>query len=200
MSGFSGFSVVQSATSLPVELLSFTGEEQGRHHLLKWITASELNNEWFILEQCTDGVSYMEIYRTPGHAFSSSNIYYQHLNQYPDPGVNYYRLKQVDVNGNFSYSNVVVLKNEVDQVVLDNLYPNPSNGDMQFDLTSYGDGVFSVDVFDIAGRLVISKTHAQEKGRHSVTIETSHLSQGTYTLRVEQQQGRFKSVNRIVRY
>ncbi len=199
MSGFSGFSVEQSTTTLPVELISFTGEKANKNHFLKWNTASEINNQWFVLEQSGNGFDFIEIYRTPGQVNSNSSIAYDFLFRYPDPGLNYYRLRQINTDGTSAYSDIVILDNTSDLITLNNLYPNPTNGDIQFDLTSGESESFSIEIYDIAGKIVMQKKHIQDEGKRTVSLPTSELARGVYTLKVLGNTSNFKSINRIVR-
>ncbi len=199
MTGFSAFGVEQSTTTLPVELVQFAGEKMEKNHLLNWQTASEINNQWFILEQSTNGIDFTEIYRAAGQSNSNTNINYSFTYKFPDPGLNYYRLRQVNTDGTFTFSDMVVLDNTSGVVTLANLFPNPSNGDMQFDLITSEAGSFSIEIYDITGKIVMQKKHYQEEGKKTVTLETSQLSTGVYTLKVFGNDSNFKSINRIVR-
>ncbi|HLP13052.1 MAG TPA: T9SS type A sorting domain-containing protein [Flavobacteriales bacterium] len=199
MTGFSGFGVEQSTTTLPVELISFEGEKSNQDHLLKWVTASEINNAWFIIEHSVNGHDFSEIHKTEGKAMSNVITDYHFLFKYPVVGLNYYRLRQVNTNGTYSFSNIVVLDNTEDLILLENLFPNPTNGDIQFDLTTNEDQDFSIDVYDISGKIVLQKKYSQEEGKKTVVLETSQLSRGVYTLQVCGQNTSFKSIQRIVR-
>jgi hypothetical protein len=199
MSGFSGFGVEQSTTTLPVELISFTGENSNKNHLLKWTTASETNNQWFILEQSTNGVDFIEIYKTPGQLSSNALLSYEFNYKFPDPGLNYYRLRQINTNGAYAFSDIIVLDNTSGVISLTNLFPNPTSGNIQFDLTSSESGEFTIEIYDIAGKMVMQKKHTQEEGKQTVNLPMSELGRGVYTMKVFGQNSHFKSINRIVR-
>lgn len=109
---------------LPVELLSFYGETLNGINQLYWSTASEHDNSHFTIERSDKGIEFTEIGTVQGQGNSSTNIDYTFTDYSPINKRNYYRLKQVDFSGDYSYSNVIVLENTLDQVY--SVYPNPA--------------------------------------------------------------------------
>lgn len=120
---------------LPIELISFTGESQHQYNLLEWSTASEINNDYFVLENSNDGITFKELSIIDGAGHSNSIIKYKFHHQFPT-NIEYYRLKQVDFDGRFEYFNTVAVtsNNDYDLVI----FPNPSNGQLLFNSTTYG--------------------------------------------------------------
>jgi hypothetical protein len=96
--------------ALPVNLLYFNAEPVNNKVELKWATASEKNNDFFTIERSTDGYAFEEIIRMPGSGNSSVAITYSSNDKNPVNGVSYYRLKQTDYNGDYTYSNSVMVK------------------------------------------------------------------------------------------
>lgn len=96
---------------LPIELLSFTATPNGNSNLLKWSTATETNNDYFAIEKTGDGISWTEIGRVVGAGNSTHILNYQFSDNNLIAGVSYYRLKQVDYNGQYTYSNIVAIDN-----------------------------------------------------------------------------------------
>lgn len=101
---FSDFTGVGSGTALPIELLSFTAEPIDKTVSLKWITASETNNSHFIIERSRNTITIEEIARVEGAGYSNVIRNYQTLDEKPLDGISYYRLKQIDFDGKYSYS------------------------------------------------------------------------------------------------
>lgn len=99
-----------SQTTLPVELISFTGKEIGEGNLLEWITASEINTQEFIIEKSTNGLDFKEIGSVVavGNSFEQNKYFFIDVKK---TSINYYRLKMVDFDGSFEYSNVLVISN-----------------------------------------------------------------------------------------
>lgn len=138
------------ANPLPVELLSFTGDRSEAGNHLKWITAKEINSSHYEIERSSDGYTFFSIGSEPGAGNSSTSITYQWVDQDPPSGIQYYRLRQVDINGKFSYSNVVAVSDQP----MPHLSVNPtlSSGELQIKLFGEKDEVFRIILRDILGR------------------------------------------------
>jgi hypothetical protein len=199
MSGFSHFGTALSTTPLPVELISFEGEQlDGQNHLF-WATASEMNNDYFTLERSADGITFYEIDRQDGAGTTSQMHSYESFDNYPLEGINYYRLKQTDFNGTFTYSGIVALQNHVAGVQVVNVHPVPTIDVISFDITSPEQAGITIDILDLSGRKVMSTSAEIAPGESSVGIDITGLSQGVYMLQVTMPCCNFVSVNRIVR-
>lgn len=95
---------LQVFASLPVELTSFDIAKAADAAILSWETASEKNNEKFIVERSADGIKYEQIGEVSGNGTTNETKSYKHIDSNPSLGVNYYRLKQVDFDGKYEYS------------------------------------------------------------------------------------------------
>jgi hypothetical protein len=118
-------SVVHSG-ALPVELSRFEGNTKGTFNELTWQTASEINNKGFEIERSKDGVRFEKIGFVEGNGTSRTIQNYTFDDKKPFNGLSYYRLKQVDNNGDFEYSKIITVtqKGKIEASV----FPNPSNG------------------------------------------------------------------------
>jgi len=94
---------------LPVELASFSGVYTSDSHIISWSTLSEVNNDYFDLQFSTDGIDWINVAQASGNN-GNSHSFYSHTIM--DPIAGYYRLKQVDYDGNFTYSNIIYLATE----------------------------------------------------------------------------------------
>ena len=99
--------------SLPIELLYFKGVPSERHNHLTWSTASEHNNHYFEIEKTLDGIEFNTINRINGSGNSQTKIDYKFDDYNIDNNINYYRLKQVDFDGKFQYSDVISIDNRI---------------------------------------------------------------------------------------
>ncbi len=116
----------ESTTVLPVELLTFKGESTGKSVVLKWQTASEINNAGFIVERSKDAKHFEQIGFVVGKGNTTELISYQFIDNFMATSLHYYRLKQTDFDGTFEYSNIIAvnIKNdELDKPI--RLFPNP---------------------------------------------------------------------------
>lgn len=101
------------AITLPIELLEFKGSENGDDNLLQWSTASERDNDYFILEKSFDGINWIEFSKINGAGNSTEQQNYQAIDYSVDKIVNYYRLRQVDFNGVFNYIDIISIDNRI---------------------------------------------------------------------------------------
>jgi len=164
---------------LPIELLSFTAELNGYVVDLKWATASERDNAEFIIERSKDALSFDEVFSMPGAGNSSSVIHYTGVDDAPLPGISYYRLKQVDFDGSFAYSDVVAVQREasLDEMNI-TLFPNPSMGDLNVVLSDVPDEEIWLGISDGAGRLVLRERVSGTRTQ----VHADQLPAGTYTV------------------
>ncbi|HSV88616.1 MAG TPA: T9SS type A sorting domain-containing protein [Bacteroidales bacterium] len=148
---------------LPIELVSFKARVENNTVVLEWVTASEINNNFFTLERSLDGrnfevIGYVDS-KAPG-GNSNQTLRYFHIDRNPPEGILYYRLKQTDYDGAFEYSDIIsvqyssVFATRLQMV----LYPNPSDGTgIQVMATGFSyNETTRVFITDIAGRTVYS--------------------------------------------
>ena len=122
------FILGSSGNPLPIELISFEASINEDEVDLKWVTATEINNDYFTIEKSIDGISWEKVLNTNGAGNSTEILEYFETDYNPLIGISYYRLKQTDIDGEYSYSNIVPVKYEkrtIDGMI--NLFPNPVN-------------------------------------------------------------------------
>lgn len=102
---------------LPIEILNFDGEYNSGYNKLKWSCAAEINNKYFSIERSIDAINYKEIAQLDGALNSSSKTYYSYNDDsFEKRFINYYRLKQVDVDGSYKYFNVVAIDDKLEKI------------------------------------------------------------------------------------
>ncbi len=138
---------------LPVDLISFTGKKVPDGNLLEWKTASEENNEGFEIQKSADGRDWEIIGWIEGNGTTSEINVYEYLDRIPLIGENYYRLKQVDYDGQFEFSNIVILKYDAPDVVIE-VTPNPSPRDVKVTVFNPGKEKMKITLYDSAGLLI----------------------------------------------
>ncbi|MBP7808884.1 MAG: T9SS type A sorting domain-containing protein [Bacteroidia bacterium] len=166
---------VNVCTVLPIELTNFDVHQKDGHAVIKWTTATETNNDFFSLEKSQNGSEFTILKIVGGAGNSNSELHYTVIDKEPHKGISYYRLKQTDKGGTYSYSQLVYLNSE-SEINL-NVYPNPSDGAFKIDI---GDDVENAEaiLFDAIGREVY-KVKVQ-KGINE--INTENLMKGFYHL------------------
>jgi hypothetical protein len=169
-------------TVLPIELLSFTATTQDDHVVLDWSTSTETDNELFIVERSADAINFVEIGKTPGAGNSISTINYQLIDGQPGLGVNYYRLRQIDFNGDESTSQIVsaVFDNVLSSVSA--IYPNPASSEIALNIQSVLDAPATVEIFDASGRMVQQVQVPLTTGTQRVAIDLNGLQAGSYSV------------------
>lgn len=115
---------------LPVELVSFSAQELSEGVILKWSTATEINNDYFELHSSFDGVSFSKVATINGNGTTSDLTEYSYLDKLPSSDVSrlFYYLKQVDYDGQFEFLRTIVLELSRSVVEEFDIYPNPANG------------------------------------------------------------------------
>lgn len=171
--------------ALPIELLSFTATSTNQTVALEWTTLSEENNAFFTVERSSDGQSFESIAQVDGAGTSDAINQYKYTDRQPLSGRSFYRLKQVDLNGDFSYSPIksafVVLPDELKLKVM----PNPviSGEEITFQLgLPRGTSSAMLGVFDMRGNSLYRE--AIDLEREEVKFNTKELNQGVYFVRV----------------
>ncbi len=201
--GFSVFTVGSGApTALPVKLIKFEAKANADAVDLYWKTAEELNNDYFSIERSNDGYHFNEIDQMSGYGTTMQAQDYQYTDYYPEPGINYYRLKQVDYNGAFEYSPIVTVdmnQGLANSLAITNVYPNPFNRDFTIDFTLGSDGPLEIIISGQNGALLAHQTFDAYQGSQSFYYPgLDQIAAGIYFLTMRQS-GQEATV-RIVKY
>lgn len=170
---------------LPVELVVFNAEEKNKAIYLNWTTASELNNEKFEIEGSQDGREFQKIGEVEGKGTTLEQQEYSFTDKNPRKGISYYRLKQIDFDGQFEYSKVISLNFKGENGEVGEFYPNPSkSGLVNLDYTSETDDEIAVSVFDVTGKLVVNQIQQISNGDNNLSFDFSELNTGIYIVKV----------------
>ncbi len=179
--------------ALPVELISFDALLINESTQLKWQTASETNNAGFEIERSEDGKNYSSIAWVDGHGNSLEQQEYLFDDKNLRTGrTYYYRLKQVDYDGRFEYSDVVSvsLRNRPDAV--GDFFPNPvSTGIASVEINSKEGGEWTVAIFDMSGKAIRTEKRFIEDGSAIFGMDMTGLSQGLYFVKFENRGERY---------
>jgi hypothetical protein len=168
---------ISSSSALPVELTGFTGKiYQNQATSLAWQTASELNNSHFCIERSGDGANFREIGTVNGAGTSFDFQDYAFTDKNPLPGKNYYRLRQVDFDGNHEYSKVIMV--EIDARPTTKLYPSLAADAINLELGSALEEAVELLIFDNMGRLVAKQFI--EAGATTVQFPLAGFQAGQY--------------------
>lgn len=144
-------------TALPVVLTSFEAKMEAGAIAISWETASETNNAGFQVQKSQDNRIWEQVDFIEGQGTTSSASQYEYADQFPRIGTNYYRLKQIDLDGSLTYSNVIELAYErLNPDLL--VYPNPSNGNLNLHITHIPSGEpMTIEVINNMGQQFYEK-------------------------------------------
>ncbi len=163
---------------LPIKLIDFSVSKTMSGAALKWLTASETDNDFFEIERSTDGKDFISLGRIKGSGNSVQLTSYSFLDQKTISGVNYYRLKQTDFNGEYSYSSIITINfNLSEQTAI--VFPNPVLDQITINHTFPENASLILKIYTTAGKLV--ETRFSTAGKQLVH-NVSALTAGTYIL------------------
>ena len=171
---------------LPVSLINFTATLYNPNSvLLKWSTANETDNDRFVVERSANGKNFEAIATVKGNGTSSSYISYESTDHNALAGISYYRLKQVDFNGESEYSKIVTINNtlKTEGFSIKALYPNPAHKTATLEFLSTTDEKISLTISDVLGKVIRKQTLEGRSGQNKVELENlAHLHNGIYII------------------
>jgi hypothetical protein len=167
---------------VPVELTSFTANVSSKQIELNWETASETNNLGFEVERASDGNSFSVLGFVEGKGTTTEIQKYSFVDNNFSAGLEYsYRLKQIDLDGTFSYSNVINTTITPVDFSLEQNYPNPFNPATQISFGLPSKSMVNLEVFNLLGEKVATLINNElEAGVHKISFNASQLSAGIY--------------------
>ena len=168
---------------VPIELLSFNAiAENNKLVRTEWSTASEINNDYFLIQRSKNAHDYEIIGQMDGAGNSNTVLNYVFYDNEPYTGISYYRLKQVDYNGQFTYSDIRSVY--IGTINIISIYPNPASDFIQYEVGSEAGGAVTITLYDVLGREVFSKEETISAGIFKEKISTVGFSSGNYLLRI----------------
>ena len=169
--------------ALPVELVQFTALSQKGQVELKWKTATELNNAGFDIQHSADGRNWKTLAFVPGAGTVQEEQSYRYIDEHPLPGLNYYRLKQIDFDGQFENSKIVSVDVSWKNKGL-RLYPNPATDAATLILETAYSGKAILNLYNPLGQPVMTKYLSLERGAFQADIKLGEFPGGVYLLEV----------------
>jgi len=182
--------VFPTNSPLPVKLISFTGTLNGNMTNLNWVTENIQNFSHFEIERSDDGVNFTSIASKNATGDLSSRATYSYGDNMSSFGANYvvyYRLKMVDLDGKFAYSNVILIRKDGKMVTDIKVIPNPlvkgSIATIRFEASERA--TVNLSILDMAGRTVLRQQNNVAQGTNSVALNNfNSLQPGTYILQM----------------
>lgn len=170
------------ASTLPITLINFTVQKNGNNALLQWSVANEVNNAYFSVEHSSDGNNFEPIGKVTGRSTVSTQQKYQFTDNNPFKGLNFYRLKQVDYDGNYTYSDIVSVNFE-NLATIFKIFPNPATNSVNISMPLSAK-TSVIAAYDFNGKKVLEKQISANTV--SEQLDVSKLAAGVYQLTLKQ--------------
>ncbi|MEO8230710.1 MAG: T9SS type A sorting domain-containing protein [Ignavibacteriota bacterium] len=172
--------------TIPVELVSFSATAKNNNVLLSWVTASELNNQGFEIEKSFNNTNWFIIGFVNGSGTTTNINHYSFFDNEIISDVQYYRLKQIDYDGTYEYSNTIEVEiSTPTRFSLEQNYPNPFNPTTQIKYSIKDAGLVQLKVYDILGKEVANLVKEnKEAGFYATKFDASNLPSGVYIYQI----------------
>jgi endonuclease/exonuclease/phosphatase family metal-dependent hydrolase len=164
--------------SLPYELANFEGKIIDNHNYINWTTASETNTRFFEIEHSLDGNNFKTLEQVIAAEYSTTAIHYDIIHRNPPASVNYYRLRAEDIDGTESYSEILVLDNNIIQNTEISIFPNPASAVLHIDWKESQNNV-RISIYNSSSQLI------QQLNTNVNTIDISNYTNGLYFIRFD---------------
>jgi len=197
-SSSSQFITLNVGSPLPVSLTQFTGVAIRQDVKLEWSTASESNNKGFEVERSTDATKWLNVGFVAGNGTSMVKRNYGLTDKNLPTGKYFYRLKQIDLDGRFNFSNILPIDvNGKLSYELNQSFPNPTHGASTITYSIPVKSQVTLTVYDMQGRVVrVLQNGERAAGKYAVTVPSDLLKKGVYYYKLEA--GEFKSTRKMI--
>ena len=177
---------VTSATVLPVTLVSFNATLINNKTNVNWSTTNEINSSKYIVEKSNDGTYFTLLVSLNNQLGNESIKKYAAIDENPNTGNNFYRLKLIDLDGNYSYSTTKLVFVSSAKGIF--IWPNPINKQLNIAITANKNEEVYISVYDVMGKIVLRKKQWIFKGANQFLIEGFNvLTPGNYLLKISGQ-------------
>ncbi len=186
----SGNRVMTSGTyggTLPLRLLNLSVKQQNKHCQLQWTTIEEQNTSHFVIEHSSDGRNFSSIGRIAAMGSVATSHNYSFIDEHPEPGTNYYRLKMIDLDGQFTFSKILIVNSPVDEQIIVTAYPNPAHSNTTLSVIAPVAEPATYTLLDQTGRQLYSINTLLSKGANRIVIDMEQLTAGNYYLLLQGQ-------------
>ena len=191
---YSAAQIAALSTSLPAELIDFRGKATDKNVNLYWTTVSEENNDYFEIERSVNGFAFESIGIVNGSGTITAVQNYLFIDKNPLNGANYYRLRQVDFDGNYEYSKIVLIDTETNIPTI-KIVQNPVEDKLLIETNTITNSDIQFEIFNISGQLMKSINLENTSNRMIIVVED--LSSGMYFIKINN--GNEATVKRFIK-
>ncbi|MEL6252611.1 MAG: T9SS type A sorting domain-containing protein [Bacteroidota bacterium] len=178
-----------TVTIFPVELSHFSVSLKEGKAVLDWTTAMELNNDYFQIERSGEDKLFLPIGQISGAGNSNNSLDYEFVDENPLKGSNYYRLRQVDFNGEFEIFQTIEVSFDSEGELSFRSQYSPREDLLSIWISNPGKEVYHTEVLSLSGQLVFSKEGSPALESESLQIPLSHAAAGMYLIRLRSKNG-----------
>jgi hypothetical protein len=171
--------------TLPVRSLHLTARLVNGDALLSWTTIDEYNNDHFEIESSANGINFSSIGPVNSYGNSNGPQTYLHTDIHPYNGTAYYRIKQLDIDGHYSYSNTVTVNTSGALTAFFQVFPNPAESLVSVQFYSPAEKIAVLHLYDAAGKLIQAKKISCIRGMNETQLDLGKLPASTYLLTLE---------------
>jgi subtilisin-like proprotein convertase family protein len=193
----SGNFTVTAFCTLPINLISFTGEHLNRKNVLNWVVSGEHDNDYYILEKSGNGIDYIPLAEIDSkvNGNTSSILEYSFTDESSPIESNYYKLSQVDFQGQQNLLATLQINSENSEIYV---LPNPLNDHTSLLMTATQFGTRKISILDLAGKILLSENHEVAPGKNYLHLNFDRYEDGIYFIQVEDENQIIKlKVNKI---
>ncbi|RLD55710.1 MAG: hypothetical protein DRJ01_16260, partial [Bacteroidetes bacterium] len=191
LTSFSDHATGKGDYVLPIELVDFNANVVGNNVELNWTTTSEINNDYFTVERSIDAINFEIVDDISGAGNSNKSINYKLVDYSPYQGISYYRLKQTDYDGKYSHSKIVSVNNVKNASFTVNKLFVDKDKIVHLSFTNSEKDFFTVKVFDMMGRVVMSLRRKCVSAENKITFHFDQFNKGIYNIFIYNSKTRF---------
>ena len=177
--------------AMSIELVDFWGNSTPKYNEILWAVSSQTDNDYFTISHSTDGLSFKEIGMLDGEGTTNNFKLYRFLHIAPKLGINYYKLKQTDFNGEYAEFPVIAIntKHYPGTDVFTDVYPNPSNGLFYINYKGKNFGTpIEISILNVEGVVVRETSIDKFNNSQAIAFDMEGLSKGYYHMKLTQEQ------------
>ena len=194
------FTLTGSCSALPLRLIDFTGILVNKEVQLTWNTMDEINMKGYIIEKSAEGIQFAffnELTAKGNNLYALST--YRMTDPHPYPGNTYYRLKLINTDGSFIYSQVVKIKTATKPIMITKVFPNPTKHNVSLEIFAERTQAIQVRVFDPTGKMVLADKIFLVAGLNEHILPLNGVSAGIYFIRLSDDKGIVVEVIKLIK-
>lgn len=188
-------SKIEANGLLPLRLVSFDAQAKDKNIVLKWMTENEINTSYFEIEYSRNTTDFMYVGKVNAAGKETNNYTFTYLPK--DNGSAYFRLKMLDKDGKYVYSNIIKIDINIKNVFEIKMYPNFVENFVTLNINSKTNEIFNLAIYSALGNTIETFSMPVLEGNNTKNIDVSKLSKGCYMLSVYQKNGSIKTIKFI---